>query len=79
MSSSCFKCRKNTEIKHPKVARTKNGRIMLLLKCVVCTSKKSKFIKEKEASGFLSSLVTNTPLFKIALVGSLLFSEYSTT
>ena len=79
MSSYCFKCRKNTESKHPKVARTKNRRIMLLLKCVVCVSKKSKFIKEKEASGLLRSLATNTPLLKIALVGPLLFSEYSTT
>ena len=79
MSSSCFKCWKNTEIKHPKVARTKHGRIMLLLKSVVCASKKSKFIKEEEASCLLSSLVTNTALFKIALVGPLLFSEYSTT
>ena len=31
----------------------KNGRIMLLLKCVVCDGKKSKFIKEQEASGLL--------------------------
>ena len=45
----------------------------------MCVSKKSKFIEEKEASGLLRSLVTNTPLFKIALVGPLLFSEYSTT
>ena len=55
----CLKCRKNTESKNPKVARTKNGRIMLLSKCAVCDSKKSKFIKEQEASGFLSSLGTS--------------------
>ena len=30
MLSYCLKCRKNTESKNPKVARTKNGRIMLL-------------------------------------------------
>ena len=30
MLSPCLKCRKNTESKNPKVARTKNGRIMLL-------------------------------------------------
>ena len=45
MLSYCFKCRKNTESKNPKVARTKNKRIMLLSNCVVCDSKKSKFIK----------------------------------
>ena len=53
----CLKYRKNTESKNPKVARTKNGRIMLLSNCAVCDSKKSKFIKEQEASsGLLSSL-----------------------
>ena len=45
MLSSRLKCRKNTESKNPKVPRTRNGRIMLLLKCAVCDSKKSKFIK----------------------------------
>ena len=58
----CLKCRKNTESKNPKVAKTKNGRIMLLSKCTVCDSKKSKFIKEQEASGLLSSLGIKTPL-----------------
>ena len=38
----CLKSRKNAESKNPKVARTKNGRIMLLSKCAVCDSKKSK-------------------------------------
>ena len=46
---------------------------MLLSKCVVCDSKKSKFIKEQEASGFLSSLGLKTPLNKIPLLGPLLF------
>ena len=50
-----LKCRKNTESKNPKVAKTKNGRKTLLSKCVVGESKKSEFIKEQEASGLLSS------------------------
>ena len=54
MLSYCLKCRKNTESKNLKVSRTKNGRIMLLSKCAVCDSKKSKFIKQQEASGLLS-------------------------
>ena len=29
MLSYCLKCRKNTESKNPKVARKKNGRMML--------------------------------------------------
>ena len=57
----CLKCRKNIGSKNPKVARTKNGRIMLLSKCAVCDSKKWKFIKEQEASGLLSSLGKKTP------------------
>ena len=69
---SCLKCRKNTESKNPKVLRTKNGKIMLLSKCVVCNSKKSKFIKDQEASGLLSSLRIKTSLNKILLLGSLL-------
>ena len=38
---------------------------MLLSKRAVCDSKKSKFIKQQEASGLLSSLVIKTPLNKI--------------
>ena len=51
MLSYFLKCRKNTKSKNPKVVRTKNGRIMLLSKCSMCNSKKSKFLKEQEASG----------------------------
>ena len=39
MLSYCFKGRKNVESKNPKVARTKNGRIMLLSKFLVWDSK----------------------------------------
>ena len=46
---------------------------MLLSKCVVCDSKKSKFLKEQEASRLLSSLGIKTPLNKIPLLGPLLF------
>ena len=68
----CFlKCRKNTEYKNRKVLRTKNNRIMFLSKCEVCDSKKLKFIKQKEASGLLSSLEIKTTLSKIPLLGVL--------
>ena len=59
-----LKCRKNTKSKNPIVATTKNERIMLLSKCTVCDSKRSKFIKQQEASGLLSSLGIKTPLKK---------------
>ena len=56
MLSYFLKCWKNIESQNPKVARTKNERIMLLLKCSVCNSKKSKLLK---ASGLSSSLGIN--------------------
>ena len=40
---------------------------MLLLKCTVYNSKKSRFIKEQEASGLLSELEIRTALSKIPL------------
>ena len=61
MSSYCLKCRKNIESKNSKVAKTKNRRIMLLSKCAVCDNKKSKLIKQQEASGLLSNLGLKTP------------------
>ena len=54
MLSYCLNRRKNTKSENPKVVRTKNGRIMSLSKYEVCDSKKSKLIKEQEASGLLS-------------------------
>ena len=73
MATYCLKCRKNTESKNPKFVRTKNGRTILLSKFAVCDSKKSKFIKEQEASGLLISLRIKTPLREIPLVVPLLF------
>ena len=46
---------------------------MLSSKCAVSNSKKSKFIKEEEASGLLSTLGIKTPLSEIPLVDPLLF------
>ena len=45
---------------------------MLLSKCTVYDNKKSKFIKEQEASALLSSLGIKTPLPNIPLLGPLL-------
>ena len=60
--SYCLKCRKNTGSKNPKVVRAKNGKIILLSKWAVCNSKKSKFLREQEARGLLSSFGMKTPL-----------------
>ena len=73
MLSYFLNCRKNIESKNSKVARAKNGRIMLSSKCAVCDSKKSNFMKQQEASELLSSLGIKTPLSKTPLVGPLLF------
>ena len=75
MLSNCLKCRKNTESKNLKVVRDKNKRVMLLSKCAVCDSKKSKFIKQQEVSDLLSSIGIKTPLSKTPLVGPRLFSN----
>ena len=68
-----LKCRKNIESKNAKVVKTKNGKIMLLSKCAVFDSKKSRFMKEQEAIILLSSLGIRTPFSQIPLVGRLLF------
>ena len=68
-----MKCGKDTESNNTKTARTKNGRIMLLSKFSVCDGKKSKGIKQQEASGLISNLGIKTPLKKIPLVGPPLF------
>ena len=46
---------------------------MILSTCVICRSKKSKFIKEQEAKGLLSNLGLRTPLNKIPVLGDILF------
>ena len=73
MLSYCLKYRKNIERKNEEVVKTKNGRMMLLSKCAVCDSKKSKYIKEQEASLLLSSSGIKIPLSKIPLIGPPLF------
>ena len=56
MKTNCIKYRKNTENLKPKIFKTKNGRLILQSKCADCGIKKSRFVKEQEAKGLLSSL-----------------------
>ena len=74
MLSYCLKCKKkkNTESIDPKVSKTRNGKTMVLSKCAICGSKKSKFIKEQQAKGLLSNLGIRAPLNKIPLLGDIL-------
>ena len=73
MRSYCLKCRKDTENINPRVSNTSNGRTMVLSKCAICGSKKSRFIKNQEVKGLLSSLGLRTPLTKVPLLGDILF------
>ena len=68
-----LKCKKDTENVDSKMLKTKNGRTTLLSKFAICNSKKSRFMKEQEAKGLLSSLGLKTPLSKIPLLGDILF------
>ena len=68
MFSYCLKCRTNT-----RVAKTKKGKPLLLSICAVCDSKKSRFIKEQEATALISSLGIKTPFSKIPILGDILF------
>ena len=68
MKTYCVKCRRSTENLNSKVFKTKNSRLITQLKCADCRIKKSRFVKEQEAKGFLSNLGIKTPLSKIPLL-----------
>ena len=73
MKSYCLKCRKDTENINPRVSNTSNGRKRILSKCTICSSKKSRFIKDQEAKGLLTNLGVRTPLSKVPISGDILF------
>ena len=52
MKSYCLKCKKKTENINPRVSNTSNGKTVLLSKCVICRSKKSRFIKDKKQKDY---------------------------
>ena len=68
-----FECRNNTENVDPKELKAKNGRTILSSKCSVCGGKTSRFMKEQEASGLLSSFDIKTPLSDISVLSKKLF------
>ena len=71
MLSYCLKCKKKI-LRVSQVSKTSNGKTIILSKCAICDSKKSKFIKEQQAKGLLSNLGIKTPLNKIPLLGDIL-------
>ena len=62
MLSYCLVCKKYTEYKDAKVIKTKNNRLMLSSKCIICGNKKSRFVKRQDAKGLLSNLGIKVPL-----------------
>ena len=64
---------KNTESINPKLPEIAMVKIMILSKCAICGSKKSKFIKQTRSKGLLSNLGIRTPLSKIPILGDVLF------
>ena len=73
MKTYCLKCKKDTENINPKISSTSKGKSMILSKCAVCGSKKSRFIKNQEAKRLLSNLGNRTPLSKVPVLGDILF------
>ena len=71
MLTYCLKCRRNTKNRDAKMIKTKNRRLALSSKCVVCGSKKSRFMKVQEAEVLLSNLGIKTPLSRIPLLNIL--------
>ena len=46
---------------------------MILSKCAICGSKKSRFIRNQEAKGLLGNLGIKTPFRKLPILGDILF------
>ena len=73
MELYCLKCKKHTKNINPQVSSTSNGKLMILSKCAICDSRKSRFIEKQVAKGILSSLGIKTALSKMPLLGDVLF------
>ena len=73
MKSYCLKCRKDTENINPRVSNASNSRKTILSKCAICGSKRSRFIRNQEATGLLRNLGIRTPLSKVPILSDILF------
>ena len=67
----CLACRKYTKSINPKIVRNRQNRSMIQSNCAICSSKKSRFIKEQKALGILSNLGIKTPLSQVPLLNIL--------
>ena len=73
MPSYCLKCVENTKNIILQVSRAINYGIIILLKCVICGCRKSKFNKEQEAKGLLNNLLIRKLFSKILILRDILF------
>ena len=73
MEKYCVSCKKNTADKYCSVRRTEQNRLMLVSNYTICGKKKSRFIKNQEASKLLCKLGIKTPLSSIPLIGDIVF------
>ena len=71
MNTYCLKCKKDTANIDSKMIKTKNNRLLMQSKCSVCGTKKSRFVKKRDAKDLLSNLGIKTPLSKIPLLNVL--------
>ena len=67
----CLSCRKYTKNINPEIVRNKHNRSMIQSNCVICGSKKPRFIKKHQAMGLLSNLDIKTSLSKVPLLNIL--------
>ena len=68
----CLTCRKYTKSINLKIVRNRKNRSMIQSNCAVCGSTISRFLKEHQAMGLLSSLGIKPPLNKVPLINILL-------
>ena len=73
MESYGLKGKKHMKNINSQVSSTSNGKFMILSKCAICGTRKSKFINKQEAKGLLSNVGIKTPLSKIPVLGDILF------
>ena len=73
MESYYLKCRKNTKNINPKVSKTSTGRTLVLSNFAICSSKKSRYVKNQEAKRLLSNLGIKTLLSKVPILGDISF------
>ena len=69
--SYCLVCIKYTKNNNPKLVRNRQNRLVIQSNCATCGSKKSRFIKERQAMRILSNLGIKTPLSKVPLLNIL--------